>query len=572
MCNKSLALDPRRGIGRDLQLYNELTKRLNCNEKSLQKFLDRSNLTAEDFLIHFLTIAEPFAQMFQEIWDYVSSNNAVKAQESISVQFGFKYDRDKIKIDLEKFRLYAESAKKINLIVESQLWSLDAISQLFELGKILEIKIKTEPYIKYIPGKPYPLPQVNHDQHPIDTIIRRVRDLYQKIIDDYYKLETQTNNRDLSLIDETKDFQNQYLRNASTGLTDLLPRWVAIFSNIEKIPEQKKDEAYNFFKEKIEPLIRKDREEIETLIKEALDILNLPFWKHRWHTYEVWSTVCILKTLGEYEPALRIVNGRIPIDGYKEEIIADLKTTKFPEACVVAQSETPYKSATKTAIKPDLRICYDKKQLAGSTAAVVEYKQHKNMNAKYIEEISQRYTAGVPNSGGTLIVNYDTIEIDLQLSAKSKIIHPFHPGIPKNILEFKNELLNILESVEFVPVKNNRILLFDISASMQTHYKDHELQKLLPELIADNQIKIHLFNDGLVAGGDTKLSSQNFSASGGTHLGKALNELETIYGQLDYLLIVTDGEHDNPPELSRVSHIKECMPSDLSKNLHWLKK
>jgi hypothetical protein len=58
----------------------------------------------------------------------------------------------------------------------------------------------------------------------------------------------------------------------------------------------------------------------ETSLLASLDILDLLFWRLRWHTYEVWTTVLTLRVLDQYRPVVGIANGYTSVDGYNKVV------------------------------------------------------------------------------------------------------------------------------------------------------------------------------------------------------------------------------------------------------------
>src|SRR5262245_37434180 len=109
---RSRGLHLRRGVGRDDALYAELCQHLNCPaSQNLSSFLRQSELSAEVLLRAFLLVAEPFGQMFQDIWNYLAASAAPKATESIRIRFGF--EEDGVTTDLNEFREWATTAKRV---------------------------------------------------------------------------------------------------------------------------------------------------------------------------------------------------------------------------------------------------------------------------------------------------------------------------------------------------------------------------------------------------------------------------------------------------------------------------
>lgn len=574
---KKRGLHLRKDYGRDNELFNRLTKNLGCPDDKLHEFLKKSDLSSETFLIEFLKIAQPFSKMFEEIWEYLAEKAAPKAGETISIRFGFPDEHEQTSIDLDTFRRYVDTSSFIFEKIRVPVWSYDALGTLFEISQEAEKfrNLGDTEYKRYRPGQPHQLPVVHKDGHPFDDIVHQLRNMFQTIIDDYKDSEEKRkiNTRGIQeLEDQPEDNNYITLRRYAFLLTDLLPRWHRIFALNREISSEWKNQSHAYYKKNIEPMLRLEENERKLPIMQAMDILDMPFWKDRWHTYEIWSTVITLKALTQYQPSPRIIRGRIAFDSFNTEIVADLIADKYDKACLAIQVQTPYTAAPpRKAIKPDLRICFsDDITNIHQTAAIVEFKQRESATTKHIEEISRSYTGGAPASGGTIIINYDEPEISPNLDSKSFILQGLHPGNPTNIKLYDDTLIRLLKSVKLVPLRFIRVLLLDVSLSMEGTYGDSDIQYALREVLRNKLVKVFRFNNGLLSGGDWLVS--DIQASGSTQLGAALDQLSEEFDQIDQLLIVTDGGHDNP-DFSRwkIKQVKQCLPVELPLNVAWLK-
>jgi hypothetical protein len=306
---------------------------------------------------------------------------------------------------------------------------------------------------------------------------------------------------------------------------------------------------------------------------EALDILDLPFWRHRWHTYEVWATILTLEALDDYKPSLRINQGYSPIDGYSAATIADLTARDRPSACVAVQVETPFRQGRRKAIKPDLRVCSGDPLLTENTAGVVEFKQRSRIDAKVLAEMAVAYSDGCPNSGGILILNYDTAGTFVSLPPHCHMIEGVEPLNRSAIDVFWTRLSDIVRVAGLEPVNEATTVLLDVSSSMGDSYQDMEVQGFLQALLAMRRVRILRFNNGLIEGGDLDAAKvDTLTTSGGTELGRALSDIESLFGLPDKLLVVTDGGHDHPKDaLSRIPSVRECLPKEIGRHLDWLK-
>jgi hypothetical protein len=385
---------------------------LGCPDDQLAIYLKTKNLSAEKFLRAFLQAAQPFSLMFSEIWEYLADHLAPKASETITIKFGFPDDLGIEEINLEQFRQYDQQAKRLVYMEIKEVWDSSTLSRLFPISHLL-VPTSTEwdNRYSYSRGMIKTLPKIIIGSHPIDMFIADVRNLFQQVIDDNHQLSYEVRPETSNLI----------LDNNASLLMDLMPKWAYIFYNIGNLAVDDKDKAYALYQKDLLPHLETREIVRDQLINEALEILDLPFWKHRWHTYEIWCTVRALKSMDELGPMPCVVDGRITLDGYSKEVIAVLENCRdYPAACVVIQEQTPIAYKKRKAMKPDLRICFSSNESGTTnTAAVIEFKQRATIDNAHIEEVANSYILGSPNSGGTIILNYDSTSVSPSLPAKS---------------------------------------------------------------------------------------------------------------------------------------------------------
>lgn len=568
---KHRGLHLRRENGRDDALIVELANRIGCKDLNIQDFLDRSDLSAQDFMTIFIDIAQPFAMMFAEIWDYLSTYAAYRSSESIAVRFGFPDSRNPSVITLEQFRRYVETIRRTILTVH--LWPDKAIYSLYGLYRILLQGVGSGVgRHKYQEGQAFTLPKVGLAGHPFDEIAIRIQRLFQKNVDAFAE-KGQFSIEGISLRYDNGMEEGSRPGFPTRRLTaDLLPFWQRVFEEYGRVADKTKSEALEYYRRNTAPLLRERKEEGTGRFIEALDIIDLPFWRHRWHTYEVWSTVAVLRTLREYSPSPRVCGNSIPIDGYEPSTIADLDAEGFPKACVAVQVQTPYVAGKRKAIKPDLRVCFSERLEPEATAAIVEFKQRKRLSRKEILEVSKAYLGGSPRCGGIILVNYDAAPPGEPLPPGASLVGEMHPCNQDAVDVFQNALLRTLESVSFRPVKKRTVVLLDVSGSMAGQYDSRSIKDALRRLLSLTKVSVFTFNDGLTSGQKMGAeASTSLNTAGGTDLGKALDDLEKAYGVPNQLLVVTDGGYRCPDgRLEQISFVRECMPEDIENNMQWL--
>lgn len=568
----------RKGNGRDDALLEQLRRALGCPDNRIMRHLQRTGMPAQVFLKAFLVVAEPFALMFQEIWEYLARIGAPRAGESIRVRFGF--DRDNpTEVELEQFRVWAETVRRVVRQVTSSYWSRDAMHALFELaglargGQVLETTRRWE---VYRPGRRYRLLDLALPTDGFERLVSRVHRLFQSIIDGYAEIRegTATGRRVQELRDPGElDAEGEDLRHAAVLLTDLLPGWAALFDRVQEVPGPARQAAQRFFDDEIRPKLGERPEQQVLRIREALDVLELPFWAHRWHTYEVWATVATLQCMDDLRPRPRVEDGRVPIDGYQAGIVADLSVRSFDDACVVLQLETPFRRGKRRAIRPDLSVCFDDRMTSESRAVVVEFKQRARLSGSHVLEIGTAYRDGSPRASGVLIVNYDEPELSLALPGRVSLIQGLQPARADSRERFRRELAAMLLRANLVSARGLTVLLLDVSGSMGGRYTPPQVQKALREALGLSWVTILRFSVGLSSGGDLNEGDlPGLTTDGGTDLAAALEQVVDHFGLPETLVVVTDGGYGDPGGwMGRIPNVLQCEPEGLSDALDWLR-
>ena len=352
----------------------------------------------------------------------------------------------------------------------------------------------------------------------------------------------------------------------------MLPGWEAVFDHIQSIPLSQKEQALDFFRRVIEPLLgHVQRSEIVDVL-ELLDVLNLPFWRHRWHTFEIWTTVVVLRYLEDYSPIPRVVNGHIALDGHQPGVVADLDAHGYSRACVVVQMQTPFRRGHRRAIRPDLSICFDDTYRVESRAAIVEFKQRAKLTSRHVQEVGRLYRDGSPKAGGVIILNYDETKFTGELPSRVVLIEGMRPRGSEALDRLAEALKTALVRAGVKPASRPAMVILDVSSSMGNAYDDPDVQRFLKRLLQRPRTTVLRFNDGLEEGGDLRPDQvAHIRTRGSTDIARATGEAFETFGVPEVLIVVTDKGYNSPaPRLAEVRHLRECMPSELGDTLIWI--
>jgi hypothetical protein len=416
------------------------------------------------------------------------------------------------------------------------------------------------------------------------NVAQRVRNLLQDAIDQETEMKANPKEHERSLpelecegdLKSREDRPPEYYR---LPLEDLMPAWHAILKNWRTIEGSRKQEAKRFFDREIEPLLESSTRHIAARVLQALDLLDMPFWRHRWHTYEIWATVVALQTLDEYKPMPIVVARRIPLDGTQPALVARL-SGEVP-GFVHVQSETTLPSTAsiqsvlwKRKIKPDLRVGLTDPASHDGTVTIVEFKQRRDLDQKHVMKVMTAYSAGSPRGGGVIIINYDDAPAPSPGPPSGCcLLGNVRPGPTGDVEAYKRAVKWAVKQGGLQPPRRRKdCVLLDVSGSMEDQYKNSKAQTALRRLLALPYVTVLRFNDGLVSGGDLR-EDGTLTTGGSTQLGSALRQMFSLpeFGIPERLLVVTDGGHDHPvAELSKISEVRECSPDDFGENLDWL--
>ncbi|MEY2536428.1 MAG: hypothetical protein QOG67_168 [Verrucomicrobiota bacterium] len=578
-------LELRPDLGRDATLLAEVASKLGVSPHRFVSELKGSGKSAEEYLRALMSVAKPFALMFKEIWSFLARYTAPKASESLIVRFGFGHNKDEI--DWDKFRVMAQTASVVRSFGPALIWREE---HLFELSRFLTRNLVGGHYRGYQPGAALTLPFIGVQDNP-GEIVERVRLLLQDLIDAIHAVwsdqikQGSGNGGSINLADvrslpellepsaadeRPRNRQQRSMRDLAFLLTDLIPAWNAILEGWNQILVADKARMQKYFREVVEPTLRSATAPGWTRIQEALDLLELPFWRHRWHTYEVWASVKAFEGLARYRPEPTIRDGYIALDGANPALVAVLKSNPTIYAHVQAETRLATPLGKRRAIRPDLRFSLDDPATNPATIAIIEYKQRHHLDSGHVSEVATAYSLGVGICGGVVIINYDAPPC-ASLPSGCVMLGNVNPAYPENVESYQAAVRDCFARAEFEP-RGFSVVLLDVSGSMDCAYTTASAQSGLKRLLEFPWLKIFRFNDGLLPGGDLTNAS-TVATRGGTQLGAALQQLFPLLDSsiLERLLVVTDGGHDHPDEfIPQIKEYQECMPSEIEKYLEWL--
>lgn len=144
----------------------------------------------------------------------------------------------------------------------------------------------------------------------------------------------------------------------------------------------------------------------EVLIKEFLELLNLPIWSRRHELYQTWVLTQIDKALEDYKRTIHHVDGALILN-FSGTHIAALETEK---GRIHLWSElrsplaNPVGEGRKGHIQPDYTLTFEPITSPSQTIVAIECKQYRKANPKNFADALIDYARGRPNAK-ILLVN-----------------------------------------------------------------------------------------------------------------------------------------------------------------------
>jgi hypothetical protein len=352
-------------------------------------------------------------------------------------------------------------------------------------------------------------------------------------------------------------------------LTDLVPALLRILlqdaARLANIKPHKAKEAIEYFEEEIWSKLQfRIKEEV---VKELLDVLNLPFWKYRWYLYEVWATMHTIDAFTDYNISFNVdSSGTLAVDRGRTTAIATINTNKG-DLKFIAQLKTPVAGMRKRkSIKPDLRVCVEPVENPDNTLLLVELKQRKKMTPKYLSEIIAAYEKGCPKSVQNYFLNYDELspKCNTLTTMRTQLVGDFNTSHPALISWYKKDIVKHIINLGYGPEKQFDAILFDISGSMAGRYDSAEVQEAIKTLLLNNrQSLIFLFNVQLIepkAKDPLAIAELLKNTWGETELEPCLKQLLSNFKDIKRILVITDGEYGIAPSLSKFE-VVQCQPT-----------
>ncbi|MBI1929440.1 hypothetical protein HYR99_34995 [Candidatus Poribacteria bacterium] len=522
----------------DLHIVEELCKQLSIppNCKDIARELQERSISSELFIGAFLKAIQPYAQMMSNLCVFFYLHGVKKTNKEMKVLFDFGNGPEDLGFDLKHFR---EILWKFNRIFQqvtiygwntNTLWTLARIFEDFRRYNPSDPKAN-EWLSHYVDNQEFSLefpvlPTVGIKE--IDLWLQRVWQVWTTIILECRKygssrtdLEHHANMFQRSHLELTQDEESYESLRRSQELPDFgewdgrtlyfidSDRWpetmlrglLGFTENLLKFPNNER-------MEKAQPVLKEIQElfsrlphwegEREELIKEVLELLNLPIWTKRHELYQTWVLTQIDRALEGYQRVIHHVNDTL-ILRFSGTQIGSIETEK---GRIHIWSElrsplaNPLGKGRKRHIQPDYSLTFEPITDPNQTVIAIECKQYRKANLKNFSNALIDYAKGRPNAR-VVLVNYGEIPekilnyIDDQLRRRTLVIGNFLPGNLTKVEIFKRVLIESIPKPDrerqvkqfSIAEKQFALIVVDVSGSMERVLTQEKVKGILQMIV-----------------------------------------------------------------------------------------
>lgn len=421
--NKNFDFNP--DHGRDAALYKELKRSLDLPDGAFLKALRERNVSAEKYLRALMAAVEPLAEMYREILAYCGRANFLRSKGGAKIEWEVVSAGERIDFSLEDFRLFEDIKARV-----------DPSHELMS-----ETKNKVMDWLAHDVFRPnhQGLPRKDLDWNDVEIfrILASARDRYGPDYSGIFRGLSQF------YLAGAGEIPSEKLKSRVTHH----PVYPTMLSAVAK--------AFN-------------TDAVELV---ASKFIELPFWKFRWQIYEIWV---IAVSLSEFEQfGFQLVANR---DGRSLiELGSQATLAKHAGSSSTFIYQPTYRNRSDADIRPDIVVSAITEATSGDVRLIIECKQRINLEVPHLDEVRDKYEAGVDSSiGEVVIVNYDDAPSWANPgSSKTTLIGNVRPS-SKGESEFRR----FLRTSRIAKSLRKEVWFVDISCSMRETLDD-DFRRLL---------------------------------------------------------------------------------------------
>lgn len=508
----------------DDELKNSIIQTLKLGTGGIADELKKHNISTTGLLIAILDALEPFSQMMVDLLNLYNAAGANSNAHNIQLEFEFdgkphRYSLNEFKEQKDYFQ--ERSVKRTRLINPRNLiarmdeiengiirYNNDLPEQVY-YGQIQAwLAINWKGILpEYLP----PFPTTNCDQidKKLAQLIKLVEEAIQCDRKEYSPLE-EIEEQIMAAANENKP-KNQEVETDNWIKDFVISYYNFVCFLIFKISNNNSisDVVESVDRILADPKVFSIVTEIEQ-VKAVREILNMPFWKHRYEMYSVWVFTCIADAFSDLGIRYNVTDGvlQFKFSGTKLATV-DLPDMQF-EICAEIQhpAKEPIGEGRINNIQPDYTILSKTKDKSDA-CLLIECKQYKKSNKKNFASAVNDYARAKPNAM-VFLSNYGRISRNfskwfaLEIRRRSKD-YSFMKPESESRNDFINDVRNYIETVwadnqlteaDRLYLWEERPTQFKIELSWQRYPVDLDLEVAVKDASNEKDIIINLYRSG----------------------------------------------------------------------------
>jgi hypothetical protein len=465
--------------GLDLNFYDtdlevEIINNLGLsNDKKLDYWLGKQNISIEDFLAAFFVAAQPFSLMMSDLLKMFEQEGIKHTNENLNIEFNFDSKLPNFDFDLTSFKIWLSNWKELEQTYVFNVWNHNTIWMLNSIFRDLSVKISDPSILKWEriyetqlrwPDLIPDLPKTNNNE--LNLLLEKAYNVFKQV--HTYSSRFDSSREKLWKVGRAKIEQTENDSIVEIWPLHLLARidhdkWSSsfikgLYSIVDQINKSNPDlssalsseifskltELYSSLETK--SIIKKD------LVEEIKEFLDLPIWKKRYELYSVWISTQIRLALDKHSVRIHQINQRIifSFSGTHFATVDSLTPRLHIWSELRAPLYNPIGKSRKKAIQPDYSLVQDPISDSSSSIIEIECKQYKTASKTNFLHAVIDYAKGKPNAH-IILVNYGIIghkiteSIPENIKERVTMIGNMKPGSTTSINAFNNLIIRIID-------------------------------------------------------------------------------------------------------------------------------
>ncbi|KQK26214.1 hypothetical protein AR438_11620 [Chryseobacterium aquaticum] len=491
---------------------------------SFMEDLANNNVTVEKLINALFSVLQPYGMMMNDLCVFFEKYKIQKEDKTLQIEFDFsETEKDKLNFNLENFRDYIskiETVKSLcvdNELTSNHLWNLKNIFH-NELEQIMSVDIDVNSWIDEfkkngkieMPNPAPTLPKTGNDQLDLQL------DFCMRIWKSYV-----ITCRSVSVFREIAKGILEPLRDKGNFIDSwpvdamyypLSDAWPASFINalfyrVEQLNlkgDQEKDDEAAQLSNKLGvlldsfPIVTSSE---DTIVKELVDLLNLPIWNQRHELYSAWVLTNIDKSFEGYPVDVHHTDGvlKIPFKPKKLMTIHSMKGDLLVFSEMLTDVKGLQSKKRKEHVQPDY-VIFKNDNNKEDALVVIEVKQYRTPSNSNFGDAIKDYSIAF-SKAYVILVNYGRMSNSLVLydENRNKAYGEVYPesDAQGNFIEKLQQLYPKSVLPNFIPLKlykeirnyEAKNIIVDISHSMSSYDPGSKtLEAVLQTLLSCSQI------------------------------------------------------------------------------------